>query len=721
MHGTLRQMASVRRANPAVKRTAMEIFPAFKEDLTFAAVERVVAANMNAPDDRLFELLCDEINAAVDAAAGAAGTPTSPEQLPPAPVSTWAPAPNPPDPEPTPAPPTAPAQAGASLVQADLFWDFDNVNPKTLRRQTTGFFSQLLAVLRERFGLRVRDSTAYLVHQRNYGDVPDKLSVLQVSMRVSSGKREAADRELSKDLQRLREGTVRRSVVIVSSDKDFTREVKDLVDAGFAVYVVHNAPINSEHAAALALHATGTLQVSTDLPTPPSEQPETFTVKLPEFVSVGDEMVATDKLLRTRALLQHCQLLEDSGGNADTIPPLKWCGKLHTDLSHDIVQCKFMHRVPETVPVMERNVPTAHLVNNKMFMWLATHHDSRGRWCSNASPDHDTADCGFAHARPGFMVVNHMTYPAEMIAENQAKRYLREHPLRSAAACSNPQQHSVETCRYVHFVGQPSAPSSAPPTASATPGVAPRSFASAVAATLPPSYSASSTAGPPPAAPAMPPPPQPQPAEPESLLVDGKRYPVNDLHRNRGVVFLLAHPHYTGSLCRHLNKPDHDVENCNFVHPKHVEPVDPDTVTEVMVEGVSTPVSELIDNPSLKYLRGTRGANGRICRHVHNPGHDPMNCNFIHPRDPSTVPKPTPPQPVTNVTHVLVDGVQQPVDAFMQSKGLEYLMAHPGQSGRICRLTPGPGHSVAECKFLHPVAGRSVAGARPGFALPANQ
>ena len=116
------------------------------------------------------------------------------------------------------------------------------------------------------------------MYGKNYGELPETLCGLQFKIRLCSRKPEAADREISRDMARLRADITKYraskpAVVLLSSDKDFIADVKELQHAGHPVFVVHKAAPEPDHDALLRLWPTAGASLNEILARYPSPAP----------------------------------------------------------------------------------------------------------------------------------------------------------------------------------------------------------------------------------------------------------------------------------------------------------------------------------------------------------------------------------------------------------------------------------------------------------------
>ena len=353
----------------------------------------------------------------------------------------------------------------AAEAAAALLWDFDNVRPEQLRGvATTRFFPAMLRHLREELGVRVRDSTAYLVAGTDYGVAPEKLTALQVKMRLSGRKREAADRDMAEDLRRLaRDPAAPRTVVIVSSDQDFIREAKELADAGRRVVVVHAARPGSDHAAALALWVDATVHVDAFAPAAPAAA-RARGEDDGSTVPVEGARVPVAHLV-PNAMLAHVRSHAGAEG--------RWCTNA---APHDAAACRFAHCAVGVVRVEQRGTrAAADFADNAGLRYLLAHPTRTGRMCTNRDAAHAAATCTYLHAAaaaparagavpplpaaarppPGSVLVDGVATPVAALARNAALNYLLAHPTKSGKLCRYdgkpaPPQHDVEACTFVH-------------------------------------------------------------------------------------------------------------------------------------------------------------------------------------------------------------------------------------------------------------------------------
>jgi hypothetical protein len=585
-------------------------------------------------------------------------------------------------------------------TEATLFWDYDNVNPRFLNVSVPTFFAYLRQFLRATHGINVRDSAVYLVAGKEYGNVPEKLSALQMRMRLCSAKREAADRELSGDMRTLKDqaALLRQSisVVLVSSDKDFIRDVKDMTDAGHSVFVIHNAVAGSDHEMMLGMYATASISVNAFLVaigTPGGADgaatAEEESIKLPPTIRIGDDNIKTDDLLINDALIRFC--------NGEDDRPPQFCTRLR-EANHDPLTCNRLHKYPETFRIGDCDIPRAHLVNNKLLSWLMNHPDAVGRWCINVSPAHDHTSCQFAHRKPGFANVNGMTYPIAALIDNPARKHLEDNPTHSGKACTMPTPHDPATCRYAHFVSDSA-------------DVSKRATAT-VASIAPP-----------------PPPYVPAPAgrHGTTVRIANEDVDVALLVPNSQVSYLLAHPHLSGTLCRFANDPGHDAVACKYLHyrrtaeqsgpwvrvtpnsaqpqpqpqPHVVRPLQPPNVFAQSVHrgptvdsttaGAQPPNIFTSSNPGSNLATPTRTtplASPSYGVAAAVTGYEPLSYASAAARIKPSL--------------VSVAGVDIPVDSLAENVGLrELLRRYPTGEGHWCRQAGTLGHDVAACGFIH--------------------
>jgi hypothetical protein len=379
--------------------------------------------------------------------------------------------------------PAASLPQPAAATEATLFWDYDDVNPRFLNVSVPTFVAELRQFLRAAHGINVRDSAVYLVAGKEYGNVPEKLSALQMRMRLCSAKREAADRELSGDMRTLKDqaALLKKSigVVLVSSDKDFIRDVKDMTDAGHSVFVVHNAEAGSDHATMLGLYATAAipvnaflLPVATVVPSTAPPPPSSLVPAGRRTVRIANNDVDVGLLVpnsQVSYLLDHPHL---SGAlcHYASIP------------GHDAAACKYVHYKsiaehraaasnapapqqspkPSVLSVDGVEVPVGVLAENAgLSELLRRYPHGEGRWCRHAAaPGHDVATCGFIHRAQaattrtsadlaGLRVEGRMI-PIDELVVNKAVEYLRANPTRTGKWCSNPRPHDAKECAYLH-------------------------------------------------------------------------------------------------------------------------------------------------------------------------------------------------------------------------------------------------------------------------------
>jgi hypothetical protein len=376
------------------------------------------------------------------------------------------------------------ANVPTPAMEATVFWDFDNVNPRFLNVSVPTFVAELRQFLRATHGINVRDSAVYLVAGKEYGNVPEKLSALQMRMRLCSTKREAADRELSGDMRTLKDQAtlLKKSIgiVLVSSDKDFIRDVKDMTDAGHRAFVIHNAEGGSDHAMMLGMYATAAISVNAFLlpvasvvpsctapPPPPSSVPAgRRTVRIANN-DVDVALLAPNS--QVSYLLDHPHL---SGAlcRYASIP------------GHDVAACKYVHYKsiaehrtaasdasapqqgpkPSVLSVDGVEVPVGALAENAGLSELLRRYPrGEGRWCRHAAaPGHDVATCGFIHraqaattrtsADVAVLRVEGRMIPVDELVINKAVAYLRANPTRTGKWCSNTRPHDPKECAYLH-------------------------------------------------------------------------------------------------------------------------------------------------------------------------------------------------------------------------------------------------------------------------------
>jgi hypothetical protein len=378
--------------------------------------------------------------------------------------------------------PAASLPRGAA-TEATLFWDYDNVNPRFLNVSVPTFVADLRQFLRATHGINVRDSAVYLVAGKEYGNVPEKLSALQMRMRLCSAKREAADRELSGDMRTLKDQAALLkksiSVVLVSSDKDFIRDVKDMTDAGHSVFVIHNAEAGSDHAMMLGMYATAAIAVNAFLlpvaSVVPSTAPPPPSSSVPagcRTVRIANDDVDVALLVpnsQVSYLLDHPHL---SGAlcHYASIP------------GHDAAACKYVHYKsiaehraaasnaaaaqqspkPSVLSVDGVEVPVGALAENAGLSELLRRYPrGSGRWCRHAAaPGHDVATCGFIHRAQAattrtstdlaVLRVEGRMIPIDELVVNKAVEYLRANPTRTGKWCSNTRPHDPKECAYLH-------------------------------------------------------------------------------------------------------------------------------------------------------------------------------------------------------------------------------------------------------------------------------
>jgi hypothetical protein len=252
---------------------------------------------------------------------------------------------------------------------------------------------------------------------------------------------------MAADMQRLAEqaataavpGAARRAVVLLSSDKDFIRDVKRLTDAGHTVVVVHNAAPGSDHEAALAMYATAAIHVTDFMPgTTPPQQPQPH---------------------RAAPAAAPAAALAAAPHGATTI-------------------------LVEGQPT-----PVAALVPNHGVRYLLEHPGASGRWCRHsAAPGHDAALCTYMHLRAapaaaavapprfnapvvapaaavpppraqtaaaageGFAVVDGRRFALSELHENRGLAFLRLRPDAVMHLCRNAGRpgHNVAECNFIH-------------------------------------------------------------------------------------------------------------------------------------------------------------------------------------------------------------------------------------------------------------------------------
>jgi hypothetical protein len=374
--------------------------------------------------------------------------------------------------------------ASLPVTEATLFWDYDNVNPRFLNVSVPTFVADLRQFLRATHGINVRDSAVYLVAGKEYGNVPEKLSALQMRMRLCSAKREAADRELSGDMRTLKDqaALLRQSisVVLVSSDKDFIRDVKDMTDAGHRVFVIHNAEGGSDHTMMLGMYATAAIAVNAFLLPVASVVPSTAPLPPPSSVPAGRRTVRIANNDVDVALLvpnnQVSYLLDH--------PHLSGALCRYANVpGHDAAACKYVHYKsiaehttaasnalapqqgpkPSVLSVDGVEVPVGALSENAGLSELLRRYPrGEGRWCRHAAvPGHDVATCGFIHRAQAattrtstdlaVLRVEGRMIPIDELVANKAVEYLRANPTRTGKWCSNTRPHDAKECAYLHL------------------------------------------------------------------------------------------------------------------------------------------------------------------------------------------------------------------------------------------------------------------------------
>jgi hypothetical protein len=145
---------------------------------------------------------------------------------------------------------------------AVLFWHLDSLELETVRTAVAPFFKTLLQHLLSVYGIKIQSSVAYMTAWKGYSVTPEKLSNLQIRMCLSSGKREDTERDLWADARQYAVQTGQRAcIVLLASDGVFIRLIKELVDAGNRVIVVHDSP-NPEYRELLDSYASGAVPVT---------------------------------------------------------------------------------------------------------------------------------------------------------------------------------------------------------------------------------------------------------------------------------------------------------------------------------------------------------------------------------------------------------------------------------------------------------------------------
>ena len=340
------------------------------------------------------------------------------------------------------------------------------------------------------------EAKAHIVAGNPYGNAVDRLKALQAEGRACGTKREQADRDMESDVRRAfaadrstADGPGALHVVIVSTDGDFIPCVKQLVESGVRVTVVHAAVAGSEHFVALRQFATALVDVSDFAPrggpaegaaapvrAPPAQrQPQPQPQAGPARITVNGEVVAVTALQRNFGFSR----LQAVPGREGV-----WCN--NTNAGHNAMTCKFMHRVPAAAtpeqhrPQQQQAAPARITVNGQLVAVTAVLRNAglarllddaslEGFWCNNTTVGHNAMTCKFMHrvpaaatpeqhrpqqhqAAPARITVNGQLVAVTALQRNAGLARLQAVPGREGVRCNNTTVgHNALTCKFIHF------------------------------------------------------------------------------------------------------------------------------------------------------------------------------------------------------------------------------------------------------------------------------
>lgn len=541
-----------------------------------------------------------------------------------------------------------------------VLWDFDNINPLYIGVPVIQFYHKLRLRLDKAaealygpghsFDLDVR---AYLVHNVNYSNAPEKLRDLQVEMRLSSAKAESVDRDLARDLRRAcREADGKKiTVAILSSDKDFIQTVREAKRDGHEIIVVHAAHPGTDHE--LLLEQFPTLCVSLYdgvLPPQPGAKKPKWPVQAepeaptPQGTTSASDLADILALVRKNIaqgdqvspeLLRLLADAQSAGDSAAAAPAPPVASSAATSESGDT---RSTTTLPPIVSVAGEDVDTSELVANRGLRELAhAGPGAEGRWCPSTDALHHLMNCQLIHRYPATILVNDEPVATSDLLHNAMFTFLLQNPGRSGKWCAAPYDHDPRSCRFAHRRGD----------ASEAPGDDAQDWFT-------------------------------------TIKVDGVAVSVDDVLANKALDYLRGHPAAQGKKCR--KAAQHNAMLCDYIHLKDGASVD--TPDLVRVDGVDYDASTLLDNVGLQFLREHPLSNARFCSNF-GAAHDADACSFIHRKDGQLPP----------ITRVKIDGELVPVQALVENRCVEYLRANPGAGARRCNNSKP--HDVPTCRYAH--------------------
>ena len=128
----------------------------------------------------------------------------------------------------------------------------------------------------------------------------------------------------------------------------------------------------------------------------------------------------------------------------------------------------------------------------------------------------------------------------------------------------------------------------------------------------------------------------------------------------------------------------------------------------MLVDGARTPISTLVSTKAVAFLLANPTKSGHVCRHGARCQHR-TECSFVHFKDSAAAEAPAPAaaaHPADHrpagpaASHVRVEGELVAVSTLWPTKAVEYLLANPTKSGKVCAHDPRCSRGN-DCVYVH--------------------
>lgn len=342
--------------------------------------------------------------------------------------------------------------------QTHIFWDYESIHPSSPKMTAVQLYRKLKEYLKEK-GVTpgVEHCNVYaLPSPANRTDL-EELYDLGLNVLRGTSSRVALHSDMSASLSNIRttSSTENVNVVVITREKCFGKNIKELSDNDFHVYVIHDFVAGSSAADILEMYATRWFAMSDIL------GPMLLTTSASSGsggASLADSQHSTTT---TTTKVQHVQgrtvLIEGRRVSLDDLEVtsavrdildnptslgMRWCANL---APHDIQTCKQAHRssTPSTAVVTHSSVgsgsvssppPYSQTVKSPMVGPATTH--SGGGVVSAPPPPAGTSPIMVFHSVPGVPGAHHhplFHHPSQHVAHQQQHHH-HNHPL--------PPQHS---------------------------------------------------------------------------------------------------------------------------------------------------------------------------------------------------------------------------------------------------------------------------------------